>query len=69
MNERLMRAGEKFYKEIEKIQDKRLILGKDRNRMATSKILNMIVSHVNWDSIKKSLISANTQEVELYGAK
>lgn len=64
-----MRAGEKFIKEIEKIQDKRLILGKDRNRMATSKILNMIVSHVNWNDIKSSIIAANAQEVALYGNK
>ena len=61
------RIGEKFYKEVELIKDKRLRNGKDKERMSTKIITNLIVRHDLWFQISKKIIEANEEEVEEYG--
>ena len=61
------RIGIRFYKEIELIKDKRLRIGKSKERVATEKITNLIVRHSSWPEIAKKLIEADEEEVTKYG--
>ncbi len=61
------RIGEKFYKEVELIKDKRLRNGKDKDRMSTKIITNLIVRHNSWPEIAKKIIEADKEEVNEYG--
>lgn len=61
------RIGQKFYKEIELIKDKRLRNGKDKNRMSTKVITNLITRHNSWSEITKKIIEADEEEVKEYG--
>ncbi len=61
------RIGQKFYKELELIKDKRLRNGKDKNRMATKVITNLIARHNSWSEIAKKIIEADEEEVKEYG--
>ena len=61
------RMGEKFHKEVEDIKDERLRNGKSKNRLATTKITNLIAKHKLWKDIKANLIEASEEEVEQYG--
>ena len=64
---RQSRIGEKFYKEVEIIKDKRLRNGKDKDRMSTKIITNLIVRHDLWLDISKKIIEADEEEVKEYG--
>ena len=64
---RQSRIGEKFYKEVETIKDKRLRNGKDKDRMSTKIITNLIVRHNSWPDISKKLIEADEEELKEYG--
>lgn len=64
---RQSKIGERFYKEIENIKDKRLRNGKSRDRVATKKITNLIVRHTLWPEISNSIIEADEQEINEYG--
>ena len=64
---RQSRIGGKFYKEVETIKDKRLRNGKDKDRMSTKIITNLIVRHDLWSDIAKKIIEADEEEVEEYG--
>ena len=61
------RMGERFYKEVELIKDKRLRNGKSKERLATEKITNLIVRHKLWPEIAKEIIEADEEEVKRYG--
>jgi len=61
------RLGERFYKEIELIKDKRLRNGKSKERVATEKITNLIVRHTSWADISEKIINAEETEVEEFG--
>ena len=61
------RIGERFYKQIESIKDKRLRNGKSKDRVATEKITNLIVRHKLWPQIAEEIIGANEEEVKKYG--
>ncbi len=61
------RMGRKFHKEIETIKDKRLRSGKDKDRMPTKIITNLIIRHTLWSDIAKKIIEADEEEVEQYG--
>ena len=61
------RIGEKFYKEVELIKDKRLRNGKSNERVATEKITNLIVRHKLWPEIAKEIIEIDKEEVDKYG--
>ena len=61
------RIGQKFYKEVELIKDKRLRNGKDKNRISTKVITNLITRHISWPDIVIKIIEANELEVKEYG--
>ncbi len=61
------RIGQKFYKEVEAIKDKRLRNGKDKDRMSTKIITNLIVRHDLWADIAKKIIKADEEELKTYG--
>ena len=61
------RIGQKFYKEIELIKDKRLRNGKDKDRMSTKVITNLIARHNSWSEISKKIVEADEEEVKEYG--
>lgn len=61
------RMGERFYKEVELIKDKRLRNGKSKDRLATEKITNLIVRHSSWPDIAKKIIEADEEEIKEYG--
>ena len=61
------RMGERFYKEVELIKDKRLRNGKSKDRLATEKITNLIVRHKLWPEIAREIIEADEEEVKRYG--
>ncbi len=61
------RIGERFYKELELIKDKRLRNGKSKDRVATGKITNLIVRHKLWPEISSEIIEADENEVNKYG--
>ena len=61
------RMGERFYKEVELIKDKRLRNGKSKERLATEKITNLIVRHSSWPDIAKKIIEADEKEIKEYG--
>ena len=61
------RIGERFYKEIGLIKDKRLRKGIDKDRISTKIITNLIVRHSSWSEIAKKIIEADEQEVNEYG--
>ena len=61
------RIGERFYKEIEGVKDKRLRNGKDKDRISTKVITNLIVRHDLWSDIAKKIIEADEEEVKEYG--
>lgn len=61
------RIGEKFYKEVETIKDKRLRMGKDKDRMSTKIITNLIIRHNLWRNIAEKIIRADKEEVKEYG--
>ena len=61
------RMGERFYKEVELIKDKRLRNGKSKERLSTEKITNLIVRHKLWPEIAKEIIEADEEEVKRYG--
>ena len=61
------RVGEKFYKEITLIIDKRLLNGKSKDRVAVEKITNLIIRHNLWKEIAKKIIEADEEEVNKFG--
>ena len=61
------RIGGKFYKEVEAIKDKRLRNGKDKDRISTKIITNLIVRHDLWSDVSKKIIEADEEEVKEYG--
>ena len=61
------RMGERFYKEIERIKDKRLRNGKSKERVSTEKITNLIVRHSSWSEIADKIIEADEKEVNEHG--
>ncbi len=61
------RMGERFYKEVERIKDKRLRNGKSKERISTEKITNLIVRHSSWLEIADKIIEADEKEVNEYG--
>ena len=61
------RIGQKFYKEVEAIKDKRLRKGKEKERMSTKILTNQIVRHSLWPDIAKEIIKADEEEVKTYG--
>lgn len=61
------RIGEKFYKAVELIKDKRLRNGQDKERMSTKVITNLIVRHDSWGNVSKKIIEADEEEVKVYG--
>ena len=61
------RMGERFYKEIELIKDKKLRNGTAKERVATEKITNLIVRHSSWSDIANKIIQSKEDEVEKYG--
>lgn len=63
----MSRIGERFYKEVELIKDKRLKNGKSKERVATEKITNLIVRHSSWPEIAKKIIESDEEEVNIYG--
>ena len=63
----MSRIGERFYKEVESIKDKRLLNGKSKERTATEKVTNLIVRHKLWPDIAKEIIEADEEEVKRYG--
>ncbi len=63
------KIGRYFFKEIEEIKDERLRSGKDKDRMSTEKITNLIARNEHWKNIKRAVISATNKEVKEYGLK
>ena len=63
----MSRIGERFYKQVELIKDKRLLNGKSKERTATEKVTNLIVRHKLWPEIAKEIIEADEEEVKRYG--
>jgi len=61
------RMGERFYKEVELIKDKKLRNGTAKDRVATEKITNLIVRHKLWPEIAKEITEADEEEVKKYG--
>lgn len=61
------KIGEKFYKAIEEIKDKRLLNGKSKDRISTEKITNLIVRHKYWKELSNDIINIDEEEVERYG--
>ncbi len=61
------RMGERFYKEVELIKDKRLRNGKSKDRLATEKITNLKVRRSSWSDIAKKIIEADEKEIKEYG--
>ena len=61
------RVGEKFYKAVNLIIDRRLKNGKSKERVAIEKITNLIVRHKLWPEIAKEIVEANEEEVKIYG--
>lgn len=52
-----MRVSKKFNDEIEKIKDERLKLGKDKDRIKSAIITDLIVKHMElWPKLKKEII-------------
>lgn len=52
----MARIGKDLSKEIEEIKDKRLINGKDKERISTREITNLITKHKHWKIIKEEMI-------------
>lgn len=63
----MARIGERFREEMEEIKKERLVRGKSKEKMGTSKITNLITRHKLWNNIKTDLINADEKEVEKYG--
>lgn len=61
------KVGDKFYKEIESIIDKRLLNGKSRDRISVERITNLIVRHKLWKNIFTDLTLINEEEIQQYG--
>ena len=61
------RIGQKFYNELETIKDRRLRNGKDKERMSTKVITNLIARHDSFLEIAKKIVQADEQEVKEYG--
>ena len=61
------RIGERFYKEIELIKDKRLRSGKSKERVSTEKITNCIIRHSSWPDTVKKIVESDEGEIEEYG--
>ena len=60
--------GIKFHAEIEKIKDQRLKNGRDKERISTERVTNLIVRHKEgWDIIANDIINADEKEVKRYG--
>lgn len=64
------RLGSNFFKKIEDIKDARLKSGKDKERISTEKVTNLIVKHKkSWNDIEKDIINATQEEVEKHGSE
>jgi len=61
------RIGSNFFKRIEEIKDTRLTDGKDKDRLSSEKITNLIVKHKLWKEIEKDIINATQEEVKEHG--
>ena len=61
------RIGERFYKAMEYIRDKKLLNGTARERVSIEKVTNLIVRHDRWPEIAKKIIEADKEEVKKYG--
>ncbi len=66
---KMTRVGERFYKEIELIKDKRLRNGKSKDRVSTEKITNLLVRHNSWPKIVNEIIEADEVEVNKFGGR
>ena len=63
----MSRMGEKFYKAVETIIDKKLLNGTARERVSVEKITNLIIRHDRWPEIAEKIIKADAEEVKKYG--
>ena len=61
------RIGTRFFLEIENIKDLRLRNGKDKDRISTEKITNMIIKHACWKDISRDTINLSEEEIKKYG--
>ena len=61
------RIGERFHKEISKIQGSRLVNGKSKDRISMEKITNMIARHDLWRKISEDIIKAEEEDINTYG--
>lgn len=62
--EHTARIGKEFNEEIEKIKDLRLVSGKDKTRVSTRKLTNLIIKHNYWDIIKKEMVEFEFESKE-----
>lgn len=63
------RIGTNFFKRVEEIKDTRLTSGKDKERISSEKITNLIVKHKFWKEVEKDIINATKEEVEKHGSE
>ena len=61
------RIGNNFFNKIEEIKNTRLTDGRDKERISSEKITNLIVKHKLWKEIEKDIINATQEEVEEHG--
>ncbi len=61
------RIGSKFREEVERIKDERLANCKDKDRISTEKITNLIIKHRLWKTVSEHIINANEEEVSRHG--
>lgn len=64
-NDYSARIGSKFHEAMERIKKARRLKGKDKVRVSTEKITNMIVSHIEgWERMEEDLIEVEREEID-----
>lgn len=60
----LARVGNLFHEAIERIKDKRLLNGLDKDRISTAILTDLIVSHKSWPVMREYLINLTNEEIK-----
>lgn len=59
----LQRIGDKFLKELDYINKKRLDLGIDKKKRSVRALTNVIIRHEAWEKIKRDTIDLNMERL------
>lgn len=60
----MAKMGIIFNRELDEIKNKRLELGKDKDRRSTKELTNLITKHNYWKIIKKEIIQIESSQIK-----